>query len=98
MRLLLGDLHWMAFNIALASIPVLLGVLLLLTKNKVIRTVLFLSWLVFLPNSLYLTADMTHVFETRYASLSFFLIELMLYLLLFFIGILSFVLSLYPVE
>src|SRR5688500_5180777 len=61
MGILMHNISWMAFNIALALIPVILGLLMFYIKWKPLRLLISIIWLSFLPNTLYLLTDLMHI-------------------------------------
>jgi len=61
MPILIYNLHWMTFNIFLAVLAVLFGLLFLKTNNKAVRVITGVLWLVFLPNTIYLFTDLMHI-------------------------------------
>jgi uncharacterized membrane protein len=61
MGILTHNISWMAFNIALALIPVILGLLMFYIKWKPLRLLISIIWLLFLPNTIYLLTDLMHI-------------------------------------
>ena len=90
---------WMTYNISLAMIPVFLGWFLLDANKKWSKILIGFFWLLFLPNSIYLFADITHLFEqwniVDPLGKTVLLIE---YALVVCSGLLSYIYSLYPFE
>src|SRR5947209_8167988 len=99
MQLILLNVHWMSFNIMLAMLPVVFGWLLVETKSSILKLMYGSIWLLFLPNTIYLLTDIAHFFHDWH------LVPLMYkglfigeYLLLMLLGIVTFILGLYPIE
>lgn len=89
---------WMTFNILLALIPTLLGWIFYKTKTNTIKFILFLTWILFIPNTLYLFTDILHLMDqvnTNFLTTTLLLIQ---YSILFIIGLFTYILSLYPIE
>jgi uncharacterized membrane protein len=61
MPIILFNLGWMGFNCLLAFIAVVLAYLFLKTKNKPLKIILGISWLLFLPNTIYVFTDLLHI-------------------------------------
>jgi uncharacterized membrane protein len=99
MHLIRFNVIWMVFNIFLASIPVFAGWLMYLTKNKFLKALYALLWIVFLPNSVYLITDLINLFW-QWNRVDAFVktIFILQYAVLTVIGVFSFVLALYPGE
>src|SRR5476651_705037 len=90
---------WMSFNISLAMIPVFLGWLMLEAQNKWIKITLGFLWFIFLPNSIYLFADITHLFsQWNVVNLLGKCILLFEYTIVLSAGLLTYIYSLYPFE
>ena len=99
MRILLSNIHWMGFNVFLALIPLAFGWLILKTRQKVLKVVYALIWFFFLPNTLYLITDLLHIFWQWHRMHPAGQIVLALqYITLVLIGLVTFILALYPVE
>lgn len=99
MHFIIFNLHWMSFNVFLAVIPVIFGLLMVRTPLKILKILYGSIWFIFLPNTIYLLTDIGHFFtDWHLVSLSykgFFITE---YVILMVIGIISFILGLYPIE
>lgn len=93
------ELQWMLFNILLACLPVLFIQVFIKNKSRILRSILFLLWLFFLPNTLYLLTDITHLFSSiSLTPFVFIPVTILLYILLVIIGLLTFLLALTPLE
>src|SRR5690242_5490646 len=53
------------WNLFLAAVPLLINVLLVKTKKNYLQWLLFMVWLLFFPNALYIITDLVH-FKERY--------------------------------
>ena len=89
----------MVFNLILASIGVGLGYVFLGTKQPLFKFIIFLLWILFLPNTIYLLTDLQHLPDQFYRIDNEYKITLMFqYVLLLSFGIISFVVGLWPLE
>ncbi|MBA3724475.1 MAG: DUF1361 domain-containing protein [Candidatus Levybacteria bacterium] len=61
MPVILFNFSWMSLNILLAVAAVLLAYIFLKSKNKTIKVISGILWLLFLPNTIYLFTDMLHI-------------------------------------
>ena len=99
MDILLDNFAWMTFNVILALAGVLLGRQLLTSKKTSSRLILFVLWLLFVPNTIYLITDLQH-FPEQFLQLNLvnklFLIGQ--YLILSSLGIITFILGVQPFE
>jgi uncharacterized membrane protein len=99
MSIMLANFSWMGFNIFLALVAVLFGWLLKGTSHKLLRFLYGIVWIIFLPNTLYLLTDISHLFETLQWVKGFYKMLLIFqYLVLLLIGITTYFLAVYPVE
>lgn len=91
--------QWMLYNSFLAILPVVFIWIVISVKNRLLRLLFGLAWLVFLPNTIYVLTDLIH-FMPDWNSLDYFgkLILLVQYAIFESFGIVMFVLALYPVE
>lgn len=94
-----NNISWMAYNISLAVIPVLLGWTGYYLKNRILKLVTLFAWILFVPNTIYMLTDLIHLIEQlgdyNFTTDLFLLFE---YFLLFLISFLTFIFSLYPIE
>jgi uncharacterized membrane protein len=99
MYIVLDNIHWMIFNSLLAVIPVLAGWAIIHWKKWYSRLLFTGIWLVFLPNTVYILTDLQHLTRTfGKVDQSAGLLLIMEYFILELIGIVTFVLALYPLE
>lgn len=99
MRILLTNISWMGLNIFLALIPLIFGWLLLKTRQKVLKVAFALIWFAFLPNTLYLLTDSFHIFrQWNHIHHAGQIVLALQYFTLELIGLVTFILALYPVE
>ena len=96
MDIFLYNFDFIWFNSFLALISVLLGWLMHKTSSKYLRVFYIFSWLIFLPNTLYILTDITHLFEVWAKLESLFKLLLIIqYALFSILGILTFIYSIY---
>lgn len=94
------NLVWMAYNSCLATIVVVLAIATFNRKHSLLVTsLLFILWILFLPNTVYILTDVTHFF-TQSNQLSFNLLFLLVveYTLLISVGIFTFFLCIFLFE
>jgi len=89
----------MTYNILLALIPVFLGWLIYYVKSKYIKVILFIAWVLFVPNTIYIFTDIIHLIkDMRQVDALGAVIILLQYSALLITGFLTFIFSLYPIE
>lgn len=99
MEIVLENLGWISENIALAFLGVVFGWAFLYMEKKYLRAFLFLLWLLFLPNTIYLVTDIQYLpAQWQETDIIARLALLIQYVTLFSLGIISFLLALYPFE
>mgnify|MGYP001558466897 CR=1 FL=1 len=99
MDVLVFNLQWVGFNVFLALIPIVFGALMFKTKSTVIKLAAGFIWFIFLPNTIYLLTDITHLFEDAQKLAPIYLLwDTFLYLSLIPIGITTFILAIDPFE
>ncbi len=99
MDIVIFNISWISFNLVLAIIPVTLGLLMYYAKPRILRLFIGIIWLLFLPNTIYLITDLVHISKDwgEVGDIGK-LILLTQYSLLATIGIITFILALYPFE
>ena len=96
MDVFLNNFNFLLFNTFLALIPVLFGWLMSKANSVFAKTWTGFVWFVFLPNTIYLLTDVTHLFEDwSKVDALFKLILVIQYSLFSMFGIISFVISVY---
>ena len=99
MMILLNNVSWMGWNVFLALIPPIFGWLVLITRQRVLKVACALIWFIFLPNTLYLITDLPHIiWQWHYMHHAGQIALALQYLALVLIGLVTFLLALYPVE
>ena len=99
MQVLFENIPWMVFNVFLAVVPIGFGYLVLKKKNLMIKLFAGLVWFFFLPNTIYMTSDIIHFFEDAQKISGILLaIDLMFYLILIILGVVTYVMALDPFE
>jgi uncharacterized membrane protein len=94
MEVLIINFKWMAFNAFLAFVPVFIGIYLHKVKDLFIKLLLAFMWLLFLPNTIYLLSDPINILgDLRKLSGIYLAIDLIFYLLLILIGVISYVVA-----
>ncbi len=99
MKVFLFNIEYMSFNLFLALIPVLFGYLMLKAKNSKLKLFYGFIWLLFLPNTAYLLMDIIHLFE-QWTKVDYFFKILIIsqYILLLFLGVITFIYAVYFFE
>lgn len=99
MYILFDNVEWMTLNIILAFLGVILGIIFFYARNKFIKTILFIIWILYLPNTIYLITDTQH-FSDQWLKLapSLNLVLVVQYIVLILIGIITFLICLYILE
>lgn len=99
MNIIIYNSSWISFNLFLSFIPVLCAFLMLKAGNSILRLFLFILFLLFVPNTLYVITDIIH-FTSQYNKLQ--TIELFIlifqYVVLLSIGLSNFILSINMIE
>ncbi len=99
MNVVLQNIPWMSFNLLLALIPVVLSYPLLKNPMRFKNLPILFLWFIFLPNTIYLLTDTEHFMaQLLYVNFPDVLVLLLQYALLISLGVLTYFLSLIPVE
>lgn len=99
MEVLLFNAYWMIYNLSLGVIALSSGWLALKTSIFPIRAVFGAIWLLFIPNTLYVLTDIIHVSEQwGLVGDTIRILLILQYEIFIFLGIVLFVLALYPFE
>lgn len=93
MDILLENLFWMSFNIILAFAGVVFGYL-MQSRHPVLKITFLILWLLFVPNTIYLSTDLIHLPEqVNQLGWSSRIILLTQYLVLTSLGVLTFLIA-----
>lgn len=96
MEIFLYNFNFILFNSFLAIIPVVFGWLMLRPYSKFVRILSGFIWFIFLPNTIYILTDVSHLFDDwSKADNLFRLILIIQYSLFSAFGIVTFVVSVY---
>ena len=99
MDIILYNFEFLFFNLFLALIAVLFGYLMLRVKPNVFKTLYGFIWLIFLPNTIYLITDVSHLYEDwPKVDLIFKLVLIVQYALFAIAGIIVFIYAMYFFE
>ncbi len=93
------NISWIAFNLYLALLPVLFAALFFAFRNKILKGIFFILWILYLPNSIYVITDTLHMLEQwDIVDMVGKLVLLIQYFILEFVGLAAFIFALYPFE
>ena len=99
MEIFLHNFNFIWFNTFLALIAVLFGWLMIKARSKFARTLYGFIWFVFLPNTIYILTDITHLFEDWPKVNDFFRALLVIqYTLFAVVGIITFTIATYYLQ
>lgn len=99
MDIFLSNFWWMIPNLALASLGFVFGLIYLNTKSDFLKLPLFILWLLFLPNTIYLITDLEHFFvQLPAADLYGAVLLTVQYLILVAFGVLTYFAGMVPME
>ncbi len=99
LELINENFSWMIYNSLLALIPVFLGWLVYSIKHPKLKILLFIAWLAFIPNTIYVFTDILHLIkDIRYVNFLGAVIILLQYSALFLAGFATYIMALYPIE
>src|SRR5262245_16659412 len=97
MHIFFYNLEWMVYNIFLSIIAVILAFFMLRVKKFWLKVLLTISWLAFLPNTIYMITDISHLFEQwNQVTFIFKFLIFTQYFVLISIAVITFVVALYP--
>lgn len=99
MDIITNNIEWMLMNIFLALLGIILGVAFISIKNKLLKVITFLVWIIYLPNTIYLVTDIQHFFA-QWLKVEPALRWLLAtqYIILIFLGILTYILGFYLLD
>lgn len=99
MEIFLDNFYWMIPNIALASVGFILAQLYLHTKTSFLGIPLFILWLLFMPNTVYLLTDIQYLpgqlVRTDVVGVVLLIVQ---YIFLIFLGVLTYFAAMMPLE
>lgn len=99
MEIILNNIVWMTFNLILAFLAVCFGWLMFLIRLPLFKILTGFLWVIFVPNTIYIVTDLFHLKKQLFeVDTPFAFIIFLEYIILAFLGIVSFVLALYPFE
>lgn len=99
MEVFLYNFEYLFFNLFLALIAVLFGYLMLRTKSNVFKDIYGFIWLIFLPNTIYLITDISHIYEDwPKVNFTFKILIFLQYSLFAIVGILIFIYAIHFFE
>ncbi len=99
MYLALENLSWMYINLLLALSGVVFGWLFFYSRKPLISFIFFILWVLFIPNTIYLITDMQHLpLQWIKSDILGKLLLTVEYVTLTCIGIITFIVSMYPVD
>lgn len=99
MEIIINNLEWIIVNVILAMIGVLLGWIFLKTYHPLLKVLVFIFWMLFLPNTIYLLTDLQYLPEQLLETEPFFIPILIIeYAVLMGLGVVTFIAGLYPLE
>jgi len=99
MDIFLYNFEFLFFNLLLALIAVFFGYLMLRVKSNIFKALFGLIWIIFLPNTIYLITDISHVYEDwPRADLVFKAMITIQYTLFAIAGVITFIYAVYFFE
>ncbi len=99
MELALNNLNWMSLNLGLAFLGLLFGWMFFMSKKTLFSIIFFILWVLFVPNTIYLITDLQHL-PKQWVRVDLIpkIILILEYGVLTLFGIISFIISMYPVD
>ncbi|MEK7517000.1 MAG: DUF1361 domain-containing protein [Patescibacteria group bacterium] len=99
MEVFLYNFNFLLFNLSLAFIALLFGYLMLRVKSNVFKTLYGFIWFIFLPNTIYILTDFSHLYEDwSKVDLIFKLVLITQYAIFAILGALTFIYAVYFFE
>src|SRR5260370_37781501 len=99
MDIILFNISWMIYNIALALIADIFAWCMSESKPGLLRYFFGIIWILFLPNTIYILTDVIHIFDqSQEISLLYKPLLLIQYSILLLTGITTFVFAMYPFD
>lgn len=96
---LIENLEWMTLNLALAVLGLVFGLLFIHIKEKFLKWVFFVLWILFIPNTIYLITDIEYLPEQLMRqNIIFQFLLLLQFITLALIGIGTFIYGLSPFD
>ena len=93
------NVDWMLLNCFLALLPLGFGYFFITSKNKAVKVICGILWVLFLPNTIYIFTDLEHIIDQWPLVPSYLRIILLLqYVFLEFVGITTFLIGIFPFE
>ena len=99
MDIILNNFQWMGWNVFLAIIPLFLAILFTKENRKWVGSLIFIIWLLFVPNTIYLITDLQHLPQQLISSdLATSGILVFQYLILVFLGVYTYLAAMKPIT
>jgi uncharacterized membrane protein len=99
MDVFFNNFSWMSFNLFLAFLGIVFGWLFYYSRSRILSILFFILWVLFIPNTIYLITDLEHLYD-QWGETSFFptILLILQYLIVSLVGIVSFVMSMHPID
>lgn len=99
MNIFLDNFEWISVNVLLAFLGAGFGYLFFYFKNKLLKIIFFIFWILFVPNTIYLITDLQYlpeqIIEVDFSAKFFILAQ---YIGLVILGIVTFIYGMRPLE